>query len=258
MRRKAYSFFLCLIFLSALAQPAAFVKGRVLSSGPVSSELSPVKNAEIVLQTSDGFIYKASSDSTGAYLLRIKRAGAAAWLHIEVNKQTRCVGIKSDESLFAQKDTRQFNLQDGDTVTQNFRLDRAIVCRSLPSVEFAFRSSQIGHDALSLNGTMPQEEAINFFYNLLQDNPTIAIEISGHCDSREKSRLSKKRAKTVVSFLIKKGVDPKRLTAKGYGSKKPLIPEAIISAAETKEEKEALYQKNRRIEFKVLTFEFKG
>ncbi|MDI1361213.1 TolC family outer membrane protein [Methylotenera sp.] len=54
------------------------------------------------------------------------------------------------------------------------------------------------------------------------------VEIAGHTDQRDTSkadynlRLSEKRAKAVMDYIVKKGIDAKRLSAKGYGYSKPL------------------------------------
>jgi outer membrane protein OmpA-like peptidoglycan-associated protein len=80
----------------------------------------------------------------------------------------------------------------------------------------------------------------------LNDNPKITIELSSHTDSRGKDAynqtLSQKRAQSAVDYIISKGVDKSRITAKGYGEARP-----EIKNAKTEEE----YQRNRRTEFKV-------
>ena len=52
------------------------------------------------------------------------------------------------------------------------------------------------------------------------------IEISGHTDNIGSEVyneiLSQKRADSVVKFLLKKGINKNRLTAKGYGQSKPI------------------------------------
>ena len=57
-------------------------------------------------------------------------------------------------------------------------------------------------------------------------------------------RLSQKRAESVRNYLIKAGVDAKRMTAVGYGQEKPIADNK--TAAGRKE--------NRRVEFQI-TFE---
>jgi len=76
-------------------------------------------------------------------------------------------------------------------------------------------------------------------------NAKLIIEISGHTDNKGSrsynKRLSLNRAKTVVNYLIEKGIDKKRLNYKGYGFDK--------SIAENETEKGR--QMNRRTEFKI-------
>lgn len=82
---------------------------------------------------------------------------------------------------------------------------------------------------------------------LLNDIPTLKLEISGHTDnvgSASKNKiLSEKRAKAVVDYLVKKGISQDRLVYKGYGFEKP------IASNKTK----AGRQQNRRTEFEVIS-----
>ena len=69
--------------------------------------------------------------------------------------------------------------------------------------------------------------------------------------------LSTARAQSCVDYLVKeKGIDPRRLTAKGYGLTMPIISDADIAKEPTKEGKEAMHAKNRRTSFKILNFDF--
>jgi outer membrane protein OmpA-like peptidoglycan-associated protein len=77
---------------------------------------------------------------------------------------------------------------------------------------------------------------------LLEDNPGLKISIEGHTDStgtavRNKT-LSQQRAESVVSALVKAGIDAKRLSAKGWGEDNPI--------ADNKTEEGRA--KNRRVE----------
>ncbi len=82
---------------------------------------------------------------------------------------------------------------------------------------------------------------------ILKENPAMIIEIRGHTDNEGGTEfnqtLSQNRAKSVVEYLISKGVDTKRLSSKGFGEKAP------TSTNGTKEGK-AL---NRRVEFKIIS-----
>ncbi len=80
---------------------------------------------------------------------------------------------------------------------------------------------------------------------VLNDNPAVKIQINGHTDNTGKESdnliLSTNRAKSVVDYLVSKGIDLKRLSFKGYGSSKPL-------ADNVSEEGRS---KNRRTEFEI-------
>lgn len=78
---------------------------------------------------------------------------------------------------------------------------------------------------------------------ILQENPQYKIEISGYTDNiGNKSynlKLSEKRAKSVMEYIVAKGVDKDRITSVGYGSQMPIATNATEEGR----------QKNRRVEF---------
>jgi outer membrane protein OmpA-like peptidoglycan-associated protein len=63
---------------------------------------------------------------------------------------------------------------------------------------------------------------------VLRDNPKITVEVQGHTDNvgnaAYNQKLSQSRAEAVRAYLISKGIEARRLTAKGYGMKQPLVP----------------------------------
>ena len=81
---------------------------------------------------------------------------------------------------------------------------------------------------------------------LLKSNPDLPIEISGHTDDVGKDsdnlQLSQKRAKSVVDYLVQKGVNTLKVKAEGYGKNRPYLPNSS-------DENRKL---NRRIEVKFL------
>ena len=81
---------------------------------------------------------------------------------------------------------------------------------------------------------------------ILEKNTALNIKIKGHTDNVGKAaynmKLSENRAKAVMEYLIKKGIDPKRLSAKGFGLTLP------IAGNDTKEGR----AKNRRVELQPI------
>jgi outer membrane protein OmpA-like peptidoglycan-associated protein/tetratricopeptide (TPR) repeat protein len=82
---------------------------------------------------------------------------------------------------------------------------------------------------------------------LLKENPTLKIQISGHTDNIGKAAdnmtLSNNRAQAVVKYLVGKGIDQQRLSFKGFGATQPI-------ADNTTEQGRA---QNRRTELKVIS-----
>ena len=89
----------------------------------------------------------------------------------------------------------------------------------VPDVQFETNSAKIKEVSYPV-----LDNAINTLKEWGDSN----IEVGGHTDQRDTSkadynqRLSEKRAKAVMDYIIKKGIDAKRLSAKGYGYSKPI------------------------------------
>lgn len=81
---------------------------------------------------------------------------------------------------------------------------------------------------------------------ILRHPELLKIEIQGHTDNRGGAQhnqdLSQRRAEAVRDWLVRAGVDPNRLEARGYGQTRPLVPN--ITAANR--------ARNRRVQFVIL------
>ena len=81
---------------------------------------------------------------------------------------------------------------------------------------------------------------------LLNENPQVRIEVSGHTDNVGSAslnkRLSKERALSVKNYLQLKGIDAARIEYEGYGFDRPIEPNTT----------EAGRAANRRVEIEVM------
>ena len=88
---------------------------------------------------------------------------------------------------------------------------------------------------------------LNKVIQLMNENPTLIIEISGHTDNTGTPEynlgLSDRRAASVTNYLVSHGISAERMTAKGYGLTRP------IATNETEEGRAT----NRRTEMKILS-----
>lgn len=113
-------------------------------------------------------------------------------------------------------------------------LDKAIV---LDNIYYDFDRAEIRPDAA---------RELDKLVNILKDNPQIVIELSSHTDNRGDLTynidLSQRRAESAVNYIISQGINARRITARGYGENRPIIPNATT---------EEQHQVNRRTEFKV-------
>jgi outer membrane protein OmpA-like peptidoglycan-associated protein len=95
--------------------------------------------------------------------------------------------------------------------------------------------------------------ALDNLVQILKQYPIMA-ELSSHTDSRASyaynMELSQRRAESAVRYIILQGIDPVRLTAKGYGETR-LVNECSDGVECTEEQ----HQANRRTEFKITGFD---
>jgi outer membrane protein OmpA-like peptidoglycan-associated protein len=87
---------------------------------------------------------------------------------------------------------------------------------------------------------------LNELVEILQERPTIKLEIAGHTDNVGSAEfnlnLSERRAQAVYNYLVGKQIPAERLTFKGYGETIPIADN----------DSESGRQENRRVELKVL------
>jgi peptidoglycan-associated lipoprotein len=148
----------------------------------------------------------------------------------------------------------------------------------LSPIDEAIEVQNIFYDYQKDNLRPESMVALDKLIDLLKLNSNITIELSAHTDFRGSNEfnmdLSQRRAQSVVNYLIKKGITPDRLIAKGYGETQPrkiskkvgekypflkdgdVLTEDYINALPTNEEKEIAHQINRRTEFKVIRTDY--
>jgi OOP family OmpA-OmpF porin len=82
---------------------------------------------------------------------------------------------------------------------------------------------------------------------MMDDNPDIRISVEGHTDNIGTAfyniGLSERRAAAVVKYLTENGVEPERLTSKGWGKSKPMV---------SNDDEIGGRELNRRVEFVIL------
>ncbi len=121
-------------------------------------------------------------------------------------------------------------------------------------VNKTYRLENIYYDFDKWNIRKDAEPSLDNLVRLMKENP-LNIELSSHTDCRGSvgynQVLSQKRAESAVSYIVLKGINPDRITAKGYGKSQLLNK---CNCAKDVQCTEPEHQLNRRTEFRILSW----
>lgn len=124
-------------------------------------------------------------------------------------------------------------------IVRDFELDKVEVGLKIVLEKIYFETGKA-------NLKPESHEQLSQIKKILEANPAIRIEISGHTDNvgslKTNTKLSTDRAKAVADYLVNLGIDKSRIEYKGYAYSQPIAPN---NTAEGR-------QQNRRVEFKIL------
>ncbi len=142
------------------------------------------------------------------------------------------------------------------------------------STKKAIELPEVYYDLAKWDLRPESRKALDGLIQILNENPTIVIELGSHTDSRPipmtNDTLSQRRAESVVAYLVDKGIDKERLKPVGYGQREPrillknmgsfkagdILDDNFIDKLKNSKTKEEAHQMNRRTEFKVLRTNF--
>ncbi|MFN3342900.1 MAG: OmpA family protein [Flavobacteriales bacterium] len=200
---------------------------------PIEAKLELIDNDKNELVTT-----LTSDSKSGAYLVTIP-AG-----------KNYGISVKADGYLFHSENVDIPKTSGYKEFEKNVDLKKVEVGQTI-----VLRNIFFDYDKATLRDASRNE--LERLIKLLNENPTLRIEISGHTDTQGDAtynqKLSENRAKAVVEYLVRAGISASRLEYKGYGESKTQISEAEILKMKTKTEREDAHQQNRRTEFKILS-----
>lgn len=193
------------------------------SNEPLEATIELVDNEKNILLATF-----RSNSSTGRYLVTLPSG------------KNYGITVKKDGYLFHSENF----ILSSDADYQEYTKDVALKKVEVGSV-IVLRNIFFDFDKATIRSESANE--LERLVKLLNENPTLKIELGSHTDSKGSDeynmKLSDNRSRSVVSYLIGKGISPDRLVAKGYGETKP------IDTNDTDEGR----QNNRRTEFKILS-----
>jgi outer membrane protein OmpA-like peptidoglycan-associated protein len=205
-----------------LIDNSILMQGKVLDA---SSQTPVVAKMELIDMEKNTVIATAMSSSDGSYKVKLPE------------KKTYGIEIAaSDYLLFL--DAVDVGGSD-ELIVKDFELNKVEVGLKIVLEKIFFETGK---------ATLKPEshEQLSQIKKILEANPAIRIEISGHTDNvgslRINTKLSTDRAKAVADYLVDLGIDKSRIEYKGYAYNQPIAPNNTAAGR----------QQNRRVEFKIL------
>jgi outer membrane protein OmpA-like peptidoglycan-associated protein len=218
-------------------EPEYFIMGTVYQIFDDSSS-KPMENATVVIKDEKGNVVCTTytTDASGKYH------------SCNLKPKTKYIVTASKEGFFAKSSEVEAIPPGG--VIRNFYLSQIVVGKAIKieNIYFDLDESFIRPDAAV---------ELDKIVKLLNENPDIIIELSSHTDCRASFQynmdLSDRRAKSSASYIVSRGIDPMRISGKGYGESK-LVNECACEGNRRSDCTEEEHQMNRRTEFKVTGF----
>lgn len=239
-------------------------QGKIMLTGTVRDKDTKEIIAGATIKFDDGLNkFEATSDATGFYK---KEIPFGVGYHMVASKKDYFDDVaKARNDLDPTKVCKDTNLvQDFYLKTQKVDLEfevQFVFDKCYPFPEF--------------------NDTIDVMVKILEENPTMVVEIGGHTDSRGSDeynlKLSQCRAEVIVDSLVARGIDKVRLTPKGYGEAEPRVlhkdfkgadsgkifpkdakmTDEYINALPTKDEQEDAHRFNRRIHMHKISDDYK-
>ncbi len=218
----------------------------------------PISNATIKSISSDGITLESISGKDGAFKFMLK--GGVDYVFI---------ASKEDYLKGKERETTKGLTQSTEFETEIYlsSIDKPI---EIENIFFELDKAELRPESIV---------SLDQLVETLNDNPNITIELGSHTDARASDAynldLSRRRAQSVVNYLISKNIARARLIAKGYGESTPKVvdkkdneaypflpvgtklTEEYINNLEDEDQQEMAHFLNRRTEFTVLRIDYK-
>lgn len=224
--KGGYDIFSAYLYPEVRPKKVLFVKGQLFDEDGraltgASVELKSVQTRK----TTDGFV----DQKTGDYAVAVR--------------------VKPHEQfiLTAKKKGHVYSSQHINPNTPEFEVPEIVnlkVKRARAGTRIKLRNVHFVTNSTYLNAVSRTD--LDNLVEFLKINPQISIVLQGHTDNvgddESNMRLSRQRAKVVNRYLVKNGIQAKRISYKGYGETRP------IASNNTKEGRRL----NRRTEFIIV------
>lgn len=183
-------------------------------------------------------LYEVMPDESGNYVVAVESGRNYA-----ITSTQPGYTLASDNLVVRSED-------EGNEYTKNFEMQRLA-----EGAEFVLRNIYFDYDKSTLRNVSVDE--LDRLVEIMNENPTLRIELAGHTDSRGSNMynmsLSKRRAKVARDYVVSKGISASRIETRGYGEKELEVSDVNIENFPSVREKEEGHQRNRRTMVKIIS-----
>jgi outer membrane protein OmpA-like peptidoglycan-associated protein/tetratricopeptide (TPR) repeat protein len=196
----------------------------------------PIANATVfILDEPTGMVLILKTDTTGLYSTTVTSPFSCRIKAMQTGYIADCLPFHFDT-----ENTPSGNLSPRDLLLDHLKQDKAF---TLENIYYDLDKWYIRPDA---------QPSLDYLVSVMKENP-VSIELGSHTDSRASDaynlELSQKRAESAVRYIVLQGVNPARITARGYGETQ-LVNRCSNGVQCTDME----HQMNRRTEFRVVSW----
>ena len=197
----------------------------------------PLSNSTVKIYKNNKLIDSIKTDSNANYNYKLDCSHSYRLVASQLNYSNDITAIQTSRSMNKEL-TNTFYLESN---VEFVTVREQKMIKTKP-IYFDLNEARIRKDA-----SIELDKVIN----ILIKYPTIKLEIKSHTDSRAPDNynmnLSDKRAKSTIRYIINSGIDPNRITGRGYGESE-LINKCTNGIKCSEDE----HQLNRRTEFIVI------
>ncbi len=204
----------------------------------------PIAGATIEVWGTDGTNFTGMSDARGHF--SFSSYGEQRFISTNTSYSIR---ISAEHRYSVVDQISTVGLTESITFVKEYFLSVAKpIIDAAPIIFFGHQLTQLDREGLASADTIA---------TILNDNPTMVIELRGHCDPDEDTTLAVRRGEAVRHYLMDRGIDGQRLIIRSFGAREPLWENPITGLnGRTQAEVQKAMAWNRRVELSAVSFDY--
>ncbi len=190
---------------------------------------SPLANADVILKDSSDRQWRMSTDENGKYMFELP-GGEYSKFFLTINKEP----YLEKTSIFTLENADVSDLLIDKLVNTDLCMEKKPEDKPEEPEPLVIKAEDVVTVYFDFDRSLLKSEAVNkmdSIYTMMIENPIVTIQISGYTDGlgsdEYNNKLSDRRARACADYLVKKGIDAKRIRFVSFGKCCPVEMEKI-------------------------------